>query len=215
MANNDDEPNAQELALTTLCILTEEAENVNAMVRRGLIKALVTASRSHRLAETATIGLNNLAAFDHGNLVGRLIEKGAVDILIDHVSNQDPAIRSYSVIAVCHLACCCSTTLKPELGNHCLEMMIRHGAVQALLLAGFVRSSADSKSTQEACCKGLYALLASTAQNGSTKQLVTWQVVRAAVEMLEYGNEIRDIATILLVNISAEVRSFPFHWNGF
>ena len=204
LANNDDEPNAQELALTTLCILTEESENVNAMVRRGLIKALVTASRSHRLAETATIGLNNLAAFDHGHLVGRLIEKGAVDILIDHVSNQDPAIRSYSVIAVCHLACCCSTTLKPELGNHCLEMMIRHGAVQALLLAGFVRSSADSKSTQEACCKGLYALLASTAQNGSTQQLVTWQVVRAAVEMLEYGNEIRDIATILLVNISAE-----------
>ena len=202
LTNNDEEPNAQALALTTLCILTTEADNVSAMVRRGLIKALVAASYSHSLAETATIGLNNLSMYDHGKLIGQLIEEGAVDILIDHVANKDPAIRGNSVITVCHLACCCSTTLKPELGNHCLAMMLRHGAVEALLLAGFVRSSEDSKATQEACCKGLYALLASAARNGSTEQLATWQVVRAAVTMLESGNHIRDIATILLVNIS-------------
>jgi len=202
LATNDEEPEAQELALTTLCILTVEPENVNAMVRRGLIRALVTASYQHRLAEMATIGLNNLAAYDHGKLIGQLIEENAVDILIDHVANKDPAIRGNSVIAVCHLACCCSTTLDPKLGNHCMAMMIRHGAVEALLLAGFVRSSNDTKAAQEACCKGLYALLASAAQAGNTEHLATWQVVRASVAMLEHGKEIRDIATILLSNIS-------------
>ena len=61
------------------------------------------------------------------------------------MASKDPAIRGNSVIAVCHIASCCSTTLNPKLSAHCLAMMIRHGAVEALLLAGFVRSSDDTK----------------------------------------------------------------------
>ena len=204
LANNPLEPSAQELALKTLCILTTESDNVPPMVRRGLVGALVQASRAHHLAECATIGLNNLAEYRNGQLVGKLIEEGAVDILIDHIANKDPTIRGYSVLAVCHLACACSTgvVLEPEKGQHCLSMMRRHGAIEALLLAGFVRSSEDSKDTQQACCKGLYALLASAAKSGETEQLTTWQVVRASVTMLELGNEIRNFATVMLVNIS-------------
>ena len=79
--------------------------------------------------------------------------------------------------------------------------MMRRQRNRILLLAGFVRSSEDSKEIQQACCKGLYALLASAAKAGEVDQLTTWQVVRAAVAMLELGNEIRDF-TIILVNIS-------------
>ncbi len=238
------------LALTTLCILTMDGENVPAMIRRGLVGALVTASKSHRLAECATIGLNNLSEYNGGSLVGKLIQGGAVNILIDHIANQDPRIRGFSVLAVCHLACACADPEQvglptavyahwyaslegqkssdqtqvvkikapgldpPELGDYCLKMMVEHGAIEALLLAGFVRASADSNHTQEvrrthkntylysgavscpvsphkfsivffffatnqACCKGLYALLSSCARRNDWESLCTWQVVRA------------------------------------
>ena len=155
-----------------------DGENVPAMIRRGLVGALVTASKSHRLAECATIGLNNLSEHNGGSLVGKLIQGGAVNVLIDHIANQDPRIRGFSVLAVCHLACACAdpdqvglpTALyaqwhesdkkeamkikapgldPPELGDYCLKMMVEHGAIEALLLAGFVRASADSNHTQE------------------------------------------------------------------
>ena len=80
------------------------------------------------------------------------------------------------------------------------------------LLAGFVRSSEDS-GHQEACCKGLYAL-PSAAQSGESDQLTTWQVVRASVTMLELGNEIRNFATIMLVNISCSEEEGAFHRHG-
>ena len=55
---------------------------------------------------------------------------------------------------------------------------------------------------QAACCRGLYAACDSV-ETDSADQAITWQVVRAAVAMLDMEPHIAELAGVLLLNISA------------
>ena len=76
--------------------------------------------------------MNNLAEYGNGQLVGKLIEEGAVDILIDHIAIKTLKFEdTVSWLCVTLHALPTGVVLESDKAQHCLSMMRRHGAIEA------------------------------------------------------------------------------------
>ena len=204
--------NTRGLAVSVLCTLTYDDSNAETLVKENTLETLVEVAKTSTInASRVASAFNNFACIFNGKYIDKLIEIGAIKVLIDMLSSGKQKVRNEAAQALCHISCFShynqlalplvpNIICRSENTSTYWRAVVAAAGVEQLVLTGLLRNSAENRIVQEFCCVGFYTLVTKAGVHHPLNKSIAW----GAGKMYQLSDHCKDMANRILINLSEQ-----------